>query len=130
MANVSASSDPASTPSLAPSEADHALAAELATRAGELLVELRARAASDTDDDRRALKDQGDRQAHELLMAALAERVAAGDAVLSEEGVDDPARLGARRVWIVDPLDGTREFGEVPRSDWAVHVALTIDGAP
>jgi 3'(2'), 5'-bisphosphate nucleotidase len=44
--------------------------------------------------------------------------------VLSEEGADNPARLGARRVWIVDPLDGTREFGEPGRSDWAVHVAL------
>jgi len=44
--------------------------------------------------------------------------------VLSEEGADDPARLAARRVWIVDPLDGTREFGEPGRTDWAVHVAL------
>ena len=48
--------------------------------------------------------------------------------VLSEEGADNPARLGARRVWIVDPLDGTREFGEPGRSDWAVHVALWEDG--
>jgi 3'(2'), 5'-bisphosphate nucleotidase len=46
------------------------------------------------------------------------------DAVLSEEGKDDAARLAARRVWIVDPLDGTREFGEAGRTDWAVHVAL------
>jgi 3'(2'), 5'-bisphosphate nucleotidase len=52
------------------------------------------------------------------------------DAVLSEEGVDDPVRLGAARVWIVDPLDGTREFGEPPRTDWAVHVALVIRGGP
>ena len=130
MPNLPASTDPAATPSPTPTEADHALAGELARRAGELLVELRARSASDTDADRRALKDEGDRQAHELLMTALAERIAAGDAVLSEEGVDDPVRLGARRVWIVDPLDGTREFGEVPRTDWAVHVALAIDGAP
>ena len=48
--------------------------------------------------------------------------------VLSEEGADNPARLGARRVWIVDPLDGTREFGEPGRTDWAVHVALWEDG--
>jgi 3'(2'), 5'-bisphosphate nucleotidase len=48
--------------------------------------------------------------------------------VLSEEGVDDPERLTASRVWIVDPLDGTREFGEYGRTDWAVHVALVIDG--
>jgi 3'(2'), 5'-bisphosphate nucleotidase len=110
--------------------ADHVLAAELATRSGALLVELRATLADDGDDARRALKDAGDRRSHELLMAGLAERIAAGDGVLSEEGVDDPARLAATRVWIVDPLDGTREYGEVPRSDWAVHVALTVDGAP
>ena len=48
--------------------------------------------------------------------------------MLSEEGVDDPARLSATRVWIVDPLDGTREFGEAGRTDWAVHVALVIEG--
>jgi 3'(2'), 5'-bisphosphate nucleotidase len=130
MPNVSTGPEPSATPPQTPTEADHALAADLATRAGELLVELRARSASDTDEDRRALKDEGDRQAHELLMAALVERVEAGDGVLSEEGVDDPVRLAARRVWIVDPLDGTREFGEVPRTDWAVHVALAIDGAP
>src|SRR6202007_404792 len=60
---------------------------------------------------------------HDFLMEALAaERP--GDAVLSEEGVDDPVRLSADRVWIVDPLDGTREFSELGRSDWAVHVAL------
>ena len=46
--------------------------------------------------------------------------------MLSEEGVADPARLAAERVWIVDPLDGTREYGEGPGSDWAVHVALVI----
>ncbi len=76
------------------------------------------------------LKDEGDRQAHLLLMEGLAERIAAGDAVLSEEGQDDARRLVASRVWIVDPLDGTREFGEPPRSDWAVHVALVHDGRP
>jgi 3'(2'), 5'-bisphosphate nucleotidase len=46
------------------------------------------------------------------------------DAVLSEEGADDPVRLAADRVWIIDPLDGTREFSELDRADWAVHVAL------
>lgn len=112
-----------------PTPADHALAASLAARAGELLVALRADLTAQGVDGRE-LKDQGDRQAHELLMAGLAERIATGDAVLSEEGVDDPVRLAATRVWIVDPLDGTREFGEVPRTDWAVHVALAIDGVP
>ncbi|HYF45424.1 MAG TPA: 3'(2'),5'-bisphosphate nucleotidase CysQ, partial [Acidimicrobiales bacterium] len=52
------------------------------------------------------------------------------DAVLSEESVDDPVRLERSRVWIIDPLDGTREYGEPPRDDWAVHVALTEDGTP
>ena len=60
-------------------------------------------------------------------MAALATR-RPGDEVLSEEGADNPARLTARRVWIVDPLDGTREFSEPGRDDWAVHVALWDGG--
>jgi 3'(2'), 5'-bisphosphate nucleotidase len=71
----------------------------------------------------RELKDAGDRAAHELLMELLAEH-RPGDAVLSEEGKDDKVRLTRDRVWIVDPLDGTREFSEPPRDDWAVHVAL------
>jgi 3'(2'), 5'-bisphosphate nucleotidase len=110
---------------------DHALAAELATTAGRRLVELRgAGAASDrVAEGARALGTRGDRVAHELLVAALAEARPA-DVVLSEEGRDDAARLAAARVWIVDPLDGTREYGEVPRTDWAVHVALVIDGEP
>jgi 3'(2'), 5'-bisphosphate nucleotidase len=74
-----------------------------------------------------ALRARGDRASHELLVAALA-RARPDDAVLSEEGVDDAARLDAPRVWIVDPLDGTREFGEANRVDWAVHVALTVRG--
>ncbi len=107
---------------------DHRLAAELAGRAGALLIELRARLAGEGAEGAE-LKAQGDARAHELLMAALADAVP-GDAVLSEEGSDDLARLDARRVWIVDPLDGTREFSEAPRSDWAVHVALCLDGVP
>jgi 3'(2'), 5'-bisphosphate nucleotidase len=99
---------------------DHALAAELATEAGRLLLRLRdERGFADPT----ALKDAGDKESHDFLMAALAEH-RPGDAVLSEEGKDDPVRLGADRVWIVDPLDGTREFGEEGRTDWAVHVAL------
>jgi len=114
---------------------DHALAARLATEAGRLLVDLRARRVAEAGDagpagvDGRALGDEGDRRAHELLVAALAE-ARPDDAVLSEEGVADPARLTAQRVWIVDPLDGTREYGEVPRDDWAVHVALVVGGVP
>ena len=107
---------------------DHRLAAALATEAGQLLNRLRARL-HDEDAPPSVLKAEGDRQAHELLMRRLRDE-RPGDAVLSEEGKDDPARLGAPRVWIVDPLDGTREFGEVPRTDWAVHVALVADETP
>jgi 3'(2'), 5'-bisphosphate nucleotidase len=101
---------------------DHVLAAWLATVAGERLLEVRREGL-----EGRELKDAGDAAAHELLMSLLAEH-RPGDAVLSEEGSDDKARLDASRVWIVDPLDGTREFSEVPRDDWAVHVALWADG--
>jgi 3'(2'), 5'-bisphosphate nucleotidase len=97
---------------------DDRLAADLAGEAGRRLMALRA-AGGTADDLRRA----GDRSSHEFLAAELA-RQRPGDAVLSEEGADDLARLSASRVWIVDPLDGTREFGEPGRSDWAVHVAL------
>jgi 3'(2'), 5'-bisphosphate nucleotidase len=71
--------------------------------------------------------DVGDRQAHLFLVDLLA-REAPDDAVLSEEGRDDLRRLDVARVWIVDPVDGTREFSEAGRTDWAVHVALAIDG--
>jgi 3'(2'), 5'-bisphosphate nucleotidase len=101
---------------------DHALARDLAGQAGTRLLELRAQG-GDPDQLRKA----GDRMSHEFLTAALAAR-RPGDVVLSEEGADNPARLGARRVWIVDPLDGTREFGEPGRTDWAVHVALWEQG--
>lgn len=101
---------------------DHALAAELARLAGEALLSLRARAESEPG-GRWTMKDDGDLLAHRLLIDALA-AARPQDAVLSEEGRDHPARLRAERVWIVDPLDGTREFGEPPRVDWAVHVAL------
>jgi 3'(2'), 5'-bisphosphate nucleotidase len=97
---------------------DHALAAELAVAAGRLLLDLRAQGGNPDE-----LRKAGDRQSHEFLMAELA-KARPEDAVLSEEGTDNKARLSADRVWIVDPLDGTREFGEPGRTDWAVHVAL------
>src|SRR5215468_10372580 len=97
---------------------DDLLAAELAEQAGKLLLDLRAEGGEPGD-----LRNAGDRLSHEFLAAELVAR-RPGDAVLSEEGKDDPARLAADRVWIVDPLDGTREFGEPGRTDWAVHVAL------
>ncbi|WP_326545784.1 3'(2'),5'-bisphosphate nucleotidase CysQ [Mycolicibacterium sp. ND9-15] len=99
---------------------DHDLAAHLATAAGKLLLDVRAELADASGPERKAA---GDKRSHDFLTEELAaERP--GDAVLSEEGADDPARLTAARVWIVDPLDGTREFSELGRDDWAVHVAL------
>lgn len=107
---------------------DHRLAAELADEAGRLLVELRARLRAQ-DAPPAVLKAQGDRQAHELLMERL-RAARPDDAILSEEGKDDLVRLTAERTWIIDPLDGTREFSEVPRTDWAVHVALVANSRP
>ena len=107
---------------------DHVTAARLAAEAGDMLVDLRARLNGDGVTGK-ALGAEGDRASHELLMRRLAE-LRPHDAVLSEEGVSDSARLVAERVWIVDPLDGTREFSEVPRTDWAVHVALVAGGEP
>ncbi len=107
---------------------DHELAARLATRAGDLLLDVRADFADATAAERKAA---GDKQSHDFLMAELAKLVP-GDSVLSEEATAeeraDPARLSADRVWIVDPLDGTREFSELGRDDWAVHVALWSAG--
>ena len=97
---------------------EHALARDLAGQAGQRLIGLRRRG-GDPD----VLRKAGDRLSHEFLTAELAAR-RPGDVVLSEEGADNLARLSAHRVWIVDPLDGTREFGEPGRTDWAVHVAL------
>jgi 3'(2'), 5'-bisphosphate nucleotidase len=102
---------------------DASLAADLAVAAGQLLLAVRSQ---HPDIDAGELKDLGDRSAQELL----AERLAAArpaDCVLSEEAVDDRRRLTADRVWIIDPLDGTREYSE-GRSDWAVHVALWQGG--
>jgi 3'(2'), 5'-bisphosphate nucleotidase len=97
---------------------DAGLARSLAEAAGAVLLQVRAGAAEGSD-----LKAQGDARAQEALAALLAEH-RPDDAVLSEEAADSSARLSADRVWIIDPLDGTREFSERPRTDWAVHVAL------
>jgi 3'(2'), 5'-bisphosphate nucleotidase len=105
---------------------DHSLAAEIATAAGQLLLQVRAELA---DADAKIRKDEGDRRAHEFIMERL-QAARPDDAILSEEGQDDLVRLKSARTWIVDPLDGTREFSEIPRTDWAVHVALSQDGAP
>jgi 3'(2'), 5'-bisphosphate nucleotidase len=105
---------------------DHEFAAWAATEAGKLLVKVRGEGLEGKE-----LKDAGDLAAHEFLMDVLA-RYRPDDAVLSEEehrgtvGAHD--RRTAQRVWIIDPLDGTREFSEPPRDDWAVHVALWESG--
>jgi 3'(2'), 5'-bisphosphate nucleotidase len=103
-----------------PPATDGGFARWLAQRAGDLLLKLREEMGYA---DPAALREAGDRLSHELLIEQL-ERWRPADAVLSEEGADSGARLKADRVWIVDPLDGTREFGEEGRADWAVHVAL------
>jgi 3'(2'), 5'-bisphosphate nucleotidase len=121
--------DPASARAAQPEVlvvSDHIVAGRLAEEAGQALMALRARAGVLTP---AALRDQGDHLSHVLLTEGLA-RLRPDDAVLSEEGADDRSRLGSPRVWIIDPLDGTREFGEPGRTDWAVHVALVEHGIP
>lgn len=99
---------------------DHELAADVARRAGELLLELRAQGADGKT---------GDRRADDLILPLL-RAARPDDAILSEESKDDPVRLSTERVWIVDPLDGTREYGEEGRTDWAVHIALVVAETP
>ncbi|MDQ3342247.1 MAG: 3'(2'),5'-bisphosphate nucleotidase CysQ [Actinomycetota bacterium] len=106
-------------------DVEHGAAAGIAEAAGRLLLQLRAQ----PELAEKALRDEGDRRSHDCIMSLLAEAYP-DDAVLSEEGSDSTQRLDRQRVWIVDPLDGTREFGEPGRSDWAVHVALAVDGQP
>lgn len=101
---------------------DVAVAVAAAQAAAEVLLDLRGRAAGDAD-----LRDRGDRDAQAVIAAILAQH-RPGDPVLSEEAADNGDRLNADRVWIVDPLDGTREYGERGREDWAVHVALWESG--
>lgn len=103
---------------------DAALAAHLAEVAGRILVEVRESGVFSA----KALGKAGDQTANQFLCHALRE-VRGEDGLLSEEEKDNDDRLAQSRVWIVDPVDGTREYGEA-RADWAVHVGLTIDGAP
>jgi 3'(2'), 5'-bisphosphate nucleotidase len=103
---------------------DADLAAHLADTAGRLLLEVRASGLFSA----KALGKAGDQTANQFLVHALREQ-RAEDGLLSEEMACDGARLQHSRVWIVDPVDGTREYGE-ERADWAVHVGLAIDGVP
>ncbi len=105
---------------------DHEDAARYATEAGAVLLQLREQGAS-AELARWSLGDAGDVLANRRLLELLAAEHGE-DRILSEESADDPRRLEAERVWIVDPLDGTREFTETGRTDWAVHVALWASG--
>ena len=102
-----------------PTLPDARLAADLAGQAGDLLLALRHASGLSGKE----LGKRGDADSNTLLLRELAE-ARPHDAVLSEESVDSPERLAADRVWIIDPLDGTREYGMPGRDDWAVHVAL------
>ena len=103
---------------------DTELAAYLAKAAGALVLEMRETSGLVAKE----LGNAGDQTANQFLIRALAEQ-RPDDGLLSEESKDTDARLSKSRVWIIDPVDGTREYSE-GRSDWAVHVALAIDGAP
>ena len=103
---------------------DAELAAHLAQASGKLLLDVRAAGLLTG----KALGKAGDETANAFLVAAIREQ-RPDDGLLSEEEKDNPERLSQSRVWIIDPVDGTREYGE-GRSDWAVHVALAIDGKP
>lgn len=103
---------------------DAALAAHLAAVAGRILIEVRESGVFAS----KALGKAGDQTANAFLVHALRE-ARGDDGLLSEEEKDNAERLSMRRVWIVDPVDGTREYGEA-RADWAVHVGLAVDGQP
>ena len=103
---------------------DAALAAHLAAEAGRLLIDVREGSGLAG----KALGEAGDREANRFLCEAI-RAARPGDGLLSEEEKDNPARLAKSRVWIIDPVDGTREYSE-GRADWAVHVSLAVDGVP
>ena len=103
---------------------DGDFAAHVAEVAGRLLLEVRGSGLFSP----KALGKAGDQTANQFLCHAIRDQ-RPDDGLLSEEEKDSAERLAKSRVWIVDPVDGTREYGEA-RSDWAVHVALAIDGVP
>jgi 3'(2'), 5'-bisphosphate nucleotidase len=104
------------------SETDAALAERLASEAGRILLAIRQRPGLED----KAFGAAGDAEANAFLIEALT-AARPNDGLLSEERKCDGSRLSQSRVWIIDPLDGTREYGE-GRDDWAVHVALAVDG--
>jgi 3'(2'), 5'-bisphosphate nucleotidase len=108
---------------------DAALAAAVAEEAGQMLLALREQVGIGDLYDAYDLGDAGDMRANTLILDRL-HRARPQDAVLSEEAADDPSRLAADRVWIVDPVDGTWEYSMPPRTDWAVHIALWQRSGP
>ncbi|KHK91339.1 3'(2'),5'-bisphosphate nucleotidase CysQ [Novosphingobium malaysiense] len=106
------------------SMSDGDLAAHLADQAGKILLQVRASGMFEG----KSLGKAGDQTANQFLVHALRQQ-RPDDGLLSEEEKDNPERLAKERVWIVDPVDGTREYGE-ERSDWAVHVGMAVNGAP
>jgi 3'(2'), 5'-bisphosphate nucleotidase len=110
-----------------PPETDAELAIRLATQAGRGLVALRERMESEGAHTWQVM-DGGDTASQRFISDEL-RRLRPDDPILSEEGLEDPRRFTIDRAWIIDPLDGTREFGEPGRRDWAVHIALWADGA-
>lgn len=103
---------------------DIELAKKLAKEAGRILIELRETGQYEG----KSLGNAGDAAANDYLMAEI-KRQRPDDGILSEETKDTPERLSKSRVWIIDPVDGTREYSE-GRDDWAVHIALSVDGKP
>ena len=106
------------------SMSDGDLAAHLADQAGKILLQVRASGMFEG----KSLGKAGDQTANQFLVHALRQQ-RAEDGLLSEEEKDNADRLEKERVWIVDPVDGTREYGE-ERTDWAVHVGMAVNGAP
>jgi len=109
-------------------QTERTAAVRAAAAAGRFLRALRTRLA-EPDVDVDVLRREADKGANAIICGEL-RRAFPNDPILSEESADESPRLHSRRVWIVDPLDGTREFAERGRSDWAVHVALAVDGVP
>ncbi|MEZ5236329.1 MAG: 3'(2'),5'-bisphosphate nucleotidase CysQ [Acidimicrobiia bacterium] len=107
---------------------DHAVASQLARGAMERLLSLRQTFVSEQRDPAE-WGPTADAAANAWLLGRLAD-LRPDDVVLSEEAPDPQVRLSASRVWIIDPLDGTSEFAQAGRTDWAVHVALSVDGEP
>jgi 3'(2'), 5'-bisphosphate nucleotidase len=114
-------------PVIRPGGGDVEIAITAAQAAAHALLEIRSELTDRPQGDRE-LGQRGDLKSHQVLCGVI-EAACPGDAILSEESVDNPARANGERVWIIDPLDGTREFGEAGRTDWAVHVALVRSGA-